>query len=255
VIEIGVRVELYQFAADLRAGSPSPLDQHAVHIWYAQSQPPFPELTRLASLLSADEQERASHFRFPKNRDEYVLCRGMLRTLLGFYAGIDPQQVCLQYGPHGKPEWAGSGSQRLPFNASHSDGLAICGFTEGHRIGVDVEKVRRDFATSEIAERFFSPAERDALSRVPEASRHYAFFRCWARKEAYIKALGEGLSHPLRQFDVSIEPNDARILAIRPDSSEVSRWQMKDLPLPEEYVGAVAVELSSADCGREESSL
>ena len=112
---------------------------------------------------------------------------------------------------------------------------------------MDVEKIRRDFRTSEIAERFFSTAERDSLRQLPDEQRHEAFFRCWTRKEAFIKALGEGLSHPLDQFDVSLTPDSpAVLLATRPDAQEVKRWKLWNIQVPGDYSAALAFEAESS---------
>jgi 4'-phosphopantetheinyl transferase len=120
----------------------------------------------------------------------------------------------------------------------------LLAFASDRRIGVDVEKVRRDFSTVEIAERFFSEAERCALRELPREQRHEAFFRCWTRKEAFIKALGEGLSHPLDQFDVSIAPGmPPALLATRPDAREVTRWTLRDVEVPGDYAATLAAEV------------
>src|SRR5439155_2208354 len=174
---------------------------------------------------------------------EFLISHGMLRMLLGSYLSIAPQEVCFQCGSHGKPELdCATVQSTLSFNISHTDGLALCAFSSRFRIGVDVEKVRTDFNTAEIAERFFSLAEREALRGLPAQEQHEAFFRCWTRKEAYIKALGEGLSHPLHQFDVSLRKTAVALLATRPVASDAAGWFLHAVPLPEGYVGAVAVE-------------
>src|SRR5208283_6416 len=138
-------------------------------------------------------------------------------------------------------------SDTLDFNVSHTAGLALLAFARGRKIGIDVERIRRDFGTAEIAERFFSKAERAALRELPQEQRHEAFFRCWTRKEAFIKALGEGLSHPLDQFDVSLAPGQpAALLAARPHAEEVTRWSLWDLQVPGDYSAALAAESESS---------
>ena len=131
----------------------------------------------------------------------------------------------------------------LDFNLSHSAGIVLLAFARRRRIGIDIEAVRRDFSTTEIAERFFSPAERTALRQLPHGQRHQAFFRCWTRKEAFIKALGEGLSHPLDQFDVNLAPGEpAVLLATRPDATEAGRWALWNVPTAGNYAAALAIE-------------
>jgi len=134
----------------------------------------------------------------------------------------------------------------LTFSVSHADGMAAFAFTRNRMIGVDVESIRKSFDTSGIAERFFSEAERAALQNLPAHKRHQAFFRCWTRKEAYIKALGEGLSYPLHRFDVSISENEPALLATRPNPAEAGRWLLRTLPVPAGYEGVLAVEADNA---------
>lgn len=217
------------------------LDRHQVHIWTLHLEDTT-SAQSLRELLSADELERASRFRFEKHRAQYLLTRGTLRSLLGGYLGIFPGEIAFQYSKYDKPRL--NGDPRLDFNLSHTEGMAIFGFTCGHRIGVDIERLRSDFRADEIAERFFSPSERAALREIPEAHRHEFFFRIWTRKEAYIKALGEGLSHPLHQFDVSLDET-ATLLATRPNSADAQRWQLENLTIAPEFIATAAVELDS----------
>ncbi len=224
-------------------GSAAPcLGGHEVHIWTLHLGGAI-SAQCLRDHLSSDELERASRFRFEKHRAQYELTRGTLRSLLGSYLGISPREVAFQYSKYDKPG-LGEG-QELEFNLSHTEGMAIFGFTRGHRIGVDIERRRSDFRADEIAERFFSPFERAALREVRGDRRHESFFRIWTRKEAYIKALGEGLSHPLHQFDVSLD-DTAALVATRPDASDAQRWQLENLTIAPEFIAAAAVELDGA---------
>lgn len=216
-----------------------PIADHEVHIWVLR-QGDGQSTQPLRESLSPDERDRASRFRFDKHRDQYVLTRGILRSLLAGYSGIPPKEISFQYSKYDKPSLAQT--HDLDFNLSHTEGMAIFGFTRGHRIGVDIEHLRSNFRADEIAERFFSAAEREALRGIPEARRHECFFRIWTRKEAYIKALGEGLSHPLHQFDVSWD-SPAALLETRPDASEARRWQLENLEIAPQFAAAAAVEL------------
>ncbi|MBA3915977.1 MAG: 4'-phosphopantetheinyl transferase superfamily protein, partial [Acidobacteriales bacterium] len=128
------------------------------------------------------------------------------------------------------------------FNVSHSGGMILVAVASDRRVGVDIERVRSDFDVVQIAERFFSPAEHAALRKVPLPGKAEAFFRCWTRKEAFIKALGEGLSHPLHQFDVGLDGTEPIPLSTRPDPQEARRWSLWSLPAAAGYVAAVAVE-------------
>ena len=220
------------------------LGRDEIHIWHQNLARGTAEVEALGHLLSPDEIQRAKRFRFDTNRNEFMVCRGTLRALLGQYLSVPPKELCFEYSEHGRPRLAtGSSPEDLDFNVSHSGGHALLGFARGRKIGLDIEKVRWDFGTSEIAERFFSGAERFALRELPPEQRHQAFFRCWTRKEAFIKALGEGLSHPLDQFDVSLAPRvAAQLLATRPDAEEVKRWSMWDLQAPTGYAAALVAE-------------
>jgi len=215
-----------------------------IHVWHLDLARGPAEVEAFSLLLSPDEIQRAQRFRFEANRNEFIVCRGTLRALLGSYANVSPKELRFAYSEYGRPMLVTESSDRhLDFNVSHSGGLAMLGFARGRKVGLDIEKIRRDFGTSEIAERFFSEAERSALLDLPQDQRHEAFFRCWTRKEAFIKALGEGLSHPLDQFDVSLAPDiQAQLLATRPDAREVQRWTMWNIQAPLGYAAALVAE-------------
>jgi 4'-phosphopantetheinyl transferase len=226
---------------------PSPLDAHAVHVYSGPLNPQSPHVDALRECLSEDERERAARFHFEKNRNEYILSRGSLRQFLAAYLKIPPQEVRFGYTRHSKPFLADA-SQRVTFNISHTDGLVAFAFTLNHAVGIDVEAVRSNIKTEQIAERFFSVAERQALRDCAPEQRHPAFYRCWTRKEAYIKARGEGLSHPLAQFDVALDEHPERVLlATRPDPAEIKRWLMQPFTVPQGYAAAVAVSLEPID--------
>ena len=172
----------------------------------------------------------------------------MLRILLGAYFDANPSSLEFTYSEKGKPHVSHRpGQLDLRFNVAHSGDVILLAFTEGRRLGIDVEQVRPDFATDDIAERFFSGAERKCLRNLPATQRHDAFFRCWTRKEAYLKATGDGLSMPLDQFDVSLAPGEpARLIETRPDPAEANRWELQDLPVPSGYAGALVIEKTTA---------
>ncbi len=244
LVQADVRVEMCEFSDSVGASAIAVPGEHDVHIWHTLADPEHLDVRRLQQLLSEDENIRAARFGFEKSRNEFVVSRGMLRLLLGCYLGVSSGCVRFTYSPHGKPSMVVPLGEFAPsFSISHSDGMVVCAFARDRGVGVDVEKVRRDFNVEEIAERFFSVAERDALRGIPVHEKHEAFFRCWTRKEAYIKARGEGLSHPLHQFDVSLTPKDAAaLLATRPDCIEAARWLLRDLPVTSGYLAALAVE-------------
>ena len=214
-----------------------------VHVWRASLEQPPEVVQRLLRTLDTDEQTRAGRFHFEKHRRRFGVGRGVLRLLLGRYLEVKPEEVRFAYGPYGKPELdAARHARALRFNASHSHELAVYAFVQDHDVGIDVEHVKEDFATQEIAERFFSEFENEVLRALPREQQAAGFFRCWTRKEAYIKAIGSGLSHPLDQFDVTLAPDEpATLLRDRRDAEVATRWEMFNLDLPAGYLGALAV--------------
>jgi 4'-phosphopantetheinyl transferase len=216
------------------------LAEGEVHVWRARLDTDADRRAMLATLLSADERERAGRFVFDRDRDRYVVGRGSLRMLLGRYLETPPAQLRFTYGPRGKPALA-AGAPALPhFNLAHSGDLAVYALALERDVGVDVEAVRPDFATDAIARRFFSPHEVAALRALSAAQRVTAFFSCWTRKEAYIKAQGDGLSLPLDSFDVTLGPDvPAALVSTRPDTAEASRWSLAALTPGDGYAGAV----------------
>lgn len=197
------------------------------HVWLARLDRGEPDISSLAALLSLDERHRASRFHFDRDRRHFVTARGLLRVLLGRYAGCTPEQVEFCYGSQGKPALAGRTD--VQFNVAHSHGAGLFAFTIGAPIGVDIEHIR-SIEHDMLAARFFSAAERAALARVPPKQCLDAFFTCWARKEAYVKALGGGLSVPLDRFDVAVMPaSPMTLLADRGDPDAPRLWAFHDI--------------------------
>jgi 4'-phosphopantetheinyl transferase len=214
-----------------------------VHVWLARLRQPESAQRELWLSLSADERARAGRFHFRDDMEHFVVARGTLRHLLARYTGVAPHQIRFSYNGYGKPAMDGETGSPLRFNASHSNALALYAVARGREVGIDIEFVREDFAGFEIAERFFSPREVSALRALPEGERVDAFFDCWVRKEAYIKARGEGLSHPLHTFTVSLTPGEpAALLHTEGDSCEAARWSLVGLYPCEGYRAALALE-------------
>jgi 4'-phosphopantetheinyl transferase len=216
-----------------------------VHVWRSDLHPGVSCAEKLLLTLCAEEQRRAERFRFPKDKEAFIAARGALRAILGSYLNVPPAEVQFCYSPYGKlslsPEQRGASDLR--FNLSHSGGLALYAITAGRDVGIDIECMRDQLADLQIARRFFSSQETAMLASLPEHSRRVAFFNCWTRKEAYIKAKGEGLSLPLDQFVVSLVPGvAAALLSAEGDSEEVSRWTLQELFPGPGYVAALAVE-------------
>ena len=220
------------------------LGSNEVHVWRAPLDEPPPQMDSFRHSLAADEQARAERFYFQRDRERFITAHRVLRAILSLYLNRAPKCLSFCYSSHGKPALAWeSGGDAIRFNMSHSHGVALYAVTRGREVGIDLEFIRRDLEVEQIAERFFSRRETATLRALPTDLRKYAFFLCWTRKEAYIKARGEGLSLPLDQFDVSLIPGEpAALLSTQPDSDEALRWSLQELTLASGYVGALAVE-------------
>jgi 4'-phosphopantetheinyl transferase len=215
-----------------------------VHAWRIELDRGAEAVERLSATLSPDERARADRFRFARDRDRFIVGRGSLRAILGQYAGREPSAIAFRYGGWGKPELDGAPDEAgLQFNLSHTGGLALLAVARGRRLGIDVEAVRPMADAAPIAARFFSPAECAVFQRLPEPEQLAAFFRCWTRKEAYMKATGAGMSMPLDQFDVTLAPGDPpALLRVEGRPDEPSRWSYRDLDPGPGYLAALAVE-------------
>jgi 4'-phosphopantetheinyl transferase len=220
------------------------IQENEVHVWRADLDLPAAYLERLQSLLSMEEVGRADRFFFPKDRDHFIVSHACVRKVLSRYLETKPEQLSFVQNSHGKPALStGSGDFDLEFNLTHSHRFALVAVTKGMRVGVDVELIRNNFGGLNIAQRFFSPAEFRTLSSLPEEQQSKAFFRCWTQKEAYIKAKGLGLSLPLDEFDVSVDPGEpTALLNSRSDPGETARWSLIKVDPATGYSGAVAVE-------------
>jgi 4'-phosphopantetheinyl transferase len=188
--------------------TPPALGQHELHVWRAALNV-SPALTcRLESALNEDEKGRAEKFLVPQARDRFVASRGILRELLATYLEIEPEKVEFMYGPQGKPSLSPVYNSKVCFNISHSREMGLFAFASDAAVGVDIEQVKPDFKGMEIASRFFSSEEIAALAKLPPELGVEAFFECWTRKEAYVKARGQGLGIPLRSFTVSFAASE-----------------------------------------------
>jgi len=221
---------------------PNPiLGPKEVHLWRVSLRhPPFP-IELLYRQLAESEIDRAQRYRFERDRRRFIVARGMLRVILARYTGLAPRHIQFTIHAHGKPSLAQH--PHLAFNASDSGEWMALGVTLNRRIGVDIEQIRDGVASMDIAERFFSPREVAALRALPPEEQKAAFFRCWTRKEAFIKAIGEGLSYPLHKFDVTLGPDEpAQLLFVQEDPLAPQRWWVLDFPIANDYAGAVMAE-------------
>jgi 4'-phosphopantetheinyl transferase len=211
-----------------------------VHLWrIALDRQDAHDLRRV---LAPDELARADRFVFERDRRRFVVARAALRYTLADYLGVSPEAVGFEYGAHGKPALAASWPD-VRFNLSHSDELALCAVTRGREIGVDVEHTHPLQDLEGLAERVFSRRERARLSALRGGDKLTGFFNAWTRKEAFIKALGEGLSHPLDRFDVSLAPRaPARLERIDGDAARAARWSLAAAEVDAGYTAAVVVD-------------
>lgn len=226
------------------AAGPLSIGPGEVHAWHVRLDAVEAGLPDLARLLGEDERARAARYRFEKDRAEYTLTRGILRRLLESYGVAAAGEVRFAYGPRGKPELAaGHGPDPIRFNVSHSHGAAVVALTRVRPVGVDVERVRDTKDADGLVARFFAEEERAEYRSLPPGDRLRAFFRGWTRKEAFIKATGEGLGTPLDSFAVSLGPDvPPRLLRIDADPAGVAGWTIVDLSADSTHIVALAIQ-------------
>ena len=213
------------------------LAEGEVHVWLAHLPSAHGELENLRALLTPEEAERARQFRTEPLRERWELTRGMLRSLLADYLQTDTREIIFQLGPHGKPALAAH--PQLFFNASHSGDHAAFACTRAGEAGVDIEQVRGHLRRHDlIAQRFFTSAERAELAAVPEPERVRAFFDLWTRKEAFVKARGDGVFSGLEKFTVGLAEPRVRHIT----DGNAAHWWMTALPETDGGAGAVVVQ-------------
>jgi 4'-phosphopantetheinyl transferase len=220
---------------------PKSLAGDEVHVWCASLDRPPEHVARLSEVLSDNERERVSRFRSAFSRNEYLVSRGLLRTLLGHYLCRKPERLIFSLGPQGKPVLPGE--PELHFNVAHSGGFALFAVRGRGEVGVDLERVRPFENDMGLAERYFSPREVEVLRTLGPERRIEAFFHTWARKEAVLKANGHGLALGLEGVEVNVLSDEpARLLRVNGEESCARCWTLWSLlPVPG-YVGAVALE-------------
>jgi 4'-phosphopantetheinyl transferase len=220
---------------------PLPLPDREVHVWgFALDLPPA-KAEQMGAWLSEGEKARAAAFHFARDRHHFTAARGQLRELLGRYLDTLPDALRFVVDAQGKPRLAGSFADAgVRFNVSHSHGRALIAVARGCEVGVDLEQIRDDVDCEGIIASHFSPAERAAWATLPEAKRRAAFFHGWTRKESYVKARGEGLSHPPSAYTVSLDPDGAGGLVadtLTPDAP--SLWRLESLRAPAGFAAAL----------------
>jgi 4'-phosphopantetheinyl transferase len=227
------------------APPPKPaLTADEVHVWRIALNEPTPNVQDLQNLLASDEKSRADRFRFDKDRQHFVVVRGLLRVILARYLDLKPSQLRFIYSDYGKPALAPASTTRgLSFNLSHAHELALVAVTRDRLLGIDLEHIRPIPEIEQITERIFSPQEKEMFRAPVGTEKLELFFQYWTLKEAFIKASGEGLSLPLDQFKVGpILDESAPLLSVKGDPQEASRWSLRKLTPAPGYVAALAVE-------------
>lgn len=226
-----------------RAGMEWRIAEGQVHLWRASLDLPSDRVKDLERFLSPDELNRAKRFVVRSARDRYTVARAVLRNILSRYLSAAPADLRFSYTEFGKPGLAHPSSS-VGFNVSHSHNLAVYALTTGGPVGVDVEYLYRRAIMDrlKIAHRVFSDREYNELATTPSYRRDRAFLACWTRKEAFVKAIGQGLSCPLDQFDVTVDPDDPpRLLATHWDAADAERWSMVSVDPGPDYIGALAL--------------
>jgi 4'-phosphopantetheinyl transferase len=219
------------------------LSENQVHVWRAFLTASREVRASAERVLSEEERTRVNRFYFERDRHRWVIARGILRMLLARYLLLEPHNVLFVSNEYGKPALAPAHKSKLQFNLTHSRDIALYAVAWSRAVGVDVEYMKDDIEYDELAKVSFSLQEQAVLRPLAGEAKHTAFFNCWTRKEAYIKARGMGLSLPLDLFDVSLRPGEAAaLLASREDPREVDRWTLQTLFPGAGYAGALAVE-------------
>jgi 4'-phosphopantetheinyl transferase len=217
------------------------IDVRDVHVWLADLDQRETVVQSMVPMLSSEERARAARFHFARDRRCFIVAHGMMRTVLAGYLGVTPQEVRFVVDQYGKPALA-SGQSQLTFNLSHSGSLALLACSLDRALGIDIEYMRALDDIDLIASHFFAPRERLVLSQMASGQKLQAFYACWTRKEAYIKAIGLGLAMPLESFAVSLASGeDARLLWVAGQPRQLEQWQIATLaPIPT-YAAALVV--------------
>ncbi len=228
---------------------PVRLAEKEIHIWRIRLDPTPNDLTRHVAQLDPDERARAGRFHFPHDRARFIAAHSALRVILSRYLDVRPVDLAFGYTRFGKPfiqEPPQPDPKLLAFNMSHSHDVALVAVGRDCALGIDIERIRPELAEQHIAERFFAPSEVTALRHLPSEAQAEAFFNCWTRKEAFVKARGEGLSLPLDRFAVSLTPGaPAVLLAINDDPHEAGQWHMQALMPWPGYAAALVTDCTS----------
>lgn len=220
------------------------INSNEVHVWRVLLDVTTVEFEMLLSFLSIDELARAERFHFEKDQKRFIVARGVLRKMLGSYLNMHPGEICFEYSSHGKPMLAHNrGDNSICFNLSHSGTFALYAVGLRKKIGIDIESIRDDVSVEQVTRQFFSQNEINSLEKIDIDKRSGLFFQYWTRKEAFLKASGEGISFPMEQCDVSLI--NGKVLSpvtVQDKNSETSSLYVQDLFPGNGYAAAIAIE-------------
>lgn len=218
-----------------------PILPNQTHVWKVNFIQQINNIPFFLSLLSTDEKDKASKFRFKKDQNQYIISRGALRLSSASYLNIDPKKIEFKYGKYGKPEF--DFNCNLKFNVSHSGDIGVLGFVLNSDIGIDVEKIKDDFDVLDIVSNYFSELEIETLKKLPKERHTEYFYRCWTRKESFIKAKSLGLTFPLDSFSVCINSDKkTELLETKWDINEKDTWKLFTFSPQQNYIGAVSIQ-------------
>ncbi len=223
---------------------PLEIDKSHVHIWRSNLEQSELRFQKLSQTLSKQERVRAERYRFEEDKNHFIAGRGILRTILGYYLDVNPGRIEFRYGVFGKPHLTEKFCKDgIQFNLAHSHKLVLYAFTKNRKIGIDLEYFRNIQNFKCMVASFFSEREKKILKALPESQQQEAFFNGWVRKEAYLKAIGSGLTQPLYQFEVSLAAGEAaHLLKAEKDCRIASFWSMKSITPASGYLSALVVE-------------
>ena len=200
-----------------------------IHVWRIELDLEPLAYSVVEAVLSPDERRRAKCFIRDDLRRRWTVAHGALRMILAAYTGTPPGCLVFGTGPWGKPKLKGTAS-RIGFNLSHTGHLALIAISSEHEVGIDAETIRPNLDWRELSERFFASAEASEIKSLAPEIRIAAFFACWTRKEAFIKAIGRGLSMPLDSFRVTVRPDfPPRLVWLEGNQREPDKWSFEDM--------------------------
>jgi len=218
------------------------LDSKFIDVWHTPLNLSQRDIDNYAGLLSTDEMERAKHFKVKRKYREYIISRGLLRKILGIVLDSDPQDFEIRYAEHDKPFITDTWNEKsICFNVSHSHQQTVIALSLERTLGIDIEHIRSNVEFKKLVNRFFSKKESSELDSYTDSGIAKAFFACWTRKEAYVKAMGDGISFGLSEFSVSVNPYDTDVsLTTHWDENEANNWSVKNLATESDYIAALA---------------